>query len=492
MADEAPIKVVKDVHPMAMKRKDMRDLAVTLTNWMSKHTKASKGFEVRDPCLDFQDGVVIFALLEGLYGSPVARYNEQVASDRAKLENLTIACAALERLGVEAIADGSWTPAELLEGSKIAAWSLSVAIALRFNIDRELNENVILATSIQSFRKGADKPFLEKTARTYLTPSRDELTRIRTDMAAKYGFVLLQLDEVSDEEAASLVEWVQSVVGARGSKISSAASMFQNGINLWLLLEVLTGSSVAVLTGALLNEAISNVEQAKANVAAAFDAIGKLQLETLSCTADDVITANKQSVLRMVRGWSRTDFSDMARDAVENAAAMFEPEDGANSSSSLVTADPTAPTDELAYTGDGWFELSDADDDVEREPDVFDKLFASEPAKVEVVTQSLLRFANTHLEAVGLSVSDPCADFADGVLVVALISLLEKRHISIQAYRSDPLSREHKVTNVRFALARMREAGLEVVGVRARDIAKEDPKAILRLLYLMHRKYRTA
>lgn len=147
--------------------------------------------------------------------------------------------------------------------------------------------------------------------------------------------------------------------------------------------------------------------------------------------------------------------------------------------------------------------------------DVFDTLVDFAPDKLTIVSNSLVKFVNSHLNKVNINLTTipttsgnftlDAERFSDGILLVLLISSLEnffvplgnlftsttgdimpKTAIKPSSYtNAQPVERLHNV-NVAFEL--LGDAGVDLGLVRPDDIANGDLKSVLRILYAVFRR----
>lgn len=161
--------------------------------------------------------------------------------------------------------------------------------------------------------------------------------------------------------------------------------------------------------------------------------------------------------------------------------------------------------------------------DQSQQRDAFDTLIEFAPQKLNVVKQSLVNFANRHLNRINMSclanrvseVLDP-EQFSDGLLLVFLISSLEDYFVPLGNLFTTPAENTatggnyiqmlqtaiqpnsyvntqpiHRLHNVNVAFQLMEEAGIEIrQRVRAEDVANGDLKSVLRVLYSLFSRYK--
>jgi len=77
-----------------------------------------------------------------------------------------------------------------------------------------------------------------------------------------------------------------------------------------------------------------------------------------------------------------------------------------------------------------------------------------------VCLQSLITFANKHLNRVNLEVSDLDTQFHDGVYLILLLGSLEGFFVPLYDFYLTPHDAEQKVHNVSFAFELMQDIGL--------------------------------
>lgn len=174
--------------------------------------------------------------------------------------------------------------------------------------------------------------------------------------------------------------------------------------------------------------------------------------------------------------------------------------------------------------------------------DAFDTLVEFAPEKLAIVKQSLVNFANRHLNKINMSclarnddqlmlnnsskpdILDP-EQFSDGLLLVFLISSLEDYFVPLGNLFTSPVGLGqheldttissgsnnqaqmlqtaiqpnsyintlpiHKLHNVNIAFQLMEEAGIGIrQKVRAEDVANGDLKSVLRVLYALFSRYK--
>ena len=495
-----------------MRSKEMRELSTNLLAWTSSFLHRRDKNAIRDPTIDCRNGVLIFWLLEELTGGKIARYNENALSDRAIVENLSILCLALKKLDVQPVGDGGWTPGLLANENHAAWWSLLVALALRFNCDRPIKPGVFLATVLKTYKGKSELPISEKTVRTILTPSEEEMTNLRRAYAEKYGFTVAEPVQIIEGEMhAELVKWANSYLAQRGVSISTAEKrLFGEGIKLIILLETLTGMTIEQVLGEPMIDPVSEEQEARKNIGMAFGFMESIGIDHHNTTLDDVMDGAPQPILRLLADLRGFDFTSIQGSALDAVAALHEDESFVESQRAAVAAQmkasAAAGSSDVAATiaaaaaagaeadeppADAPPMYADMEDpDGEFAPDVFDRLFAADVAKLDVVKNSMLTFVNARLSQVNLSVSDLSSDFVDGVLLVALVSLCANKYIDAKFYNTTPNSNMQKLDNHRFVIARVRELGLDIPQVSSAKLLAGDLKTVLRLLYVLHRKYR--
>jgi parvin len=125
------------------------------------------------------------------------------------------------------------------------------------------------------------------------------------------------------------------------------------------------------------------------------------------------------------------------------------------------------------------------------ERDVFDKLFAEAPEKLEAVKRSLCQFANKVLLELDINVNDIGSQFHNGVNFILMMGLLEGYFIPLHLYHYNPTTVDNKIDNVRLAFKLMSSCGLDQTKVNPQDVVERDLKSILRVLYSIFQKYKS-
>lgn len=168
----------------------------------------------------------------------------------------------------------------------------------------------------------------------------------------------------------------------------------------------------------------------------------------------------------------------------------------------------------------------------EKNRDAFDTLFEFAPEKLDIVKQSLVNFANRHLNKINMSclanrinqVLDP-EQFSDGLLLVFLIASLEDYFVPLgnlfTTATAEPTSSTspnqgspattnlsdlktalepdsyintqplHKLHNVNLAFQLMEDAGISIrERTRPENIVNGDLKSVLRVLYALFSRYK--
>ncbi|CAN2387203.1 Gamma-parvin [Pristimantis euphronides] len=133
-----------------------------------------------------------------------------------------------------------------------------------------------------------------------------------------------------------------------------------------------------------------------------------------------------------------------------------------------------------------------SDDDASPKKDGFDQLFELNPDKVDDVKQAMLKFVNTQLVNLSLTVTDLESQFADGVILLLLIGQLESYFVNLSTFFLTPTSQEEKLHNVSLALDFLLDEGILQNPVDPTEIVNGDIKPTLRVLYSLFLRHKKA
>lgn len=125
--------------------------------------------------------------------------------------------------------------------------------------------------------------------------------------------------------------------------------------------------------------------------------------------------------------------------------------------------------------------------------DIFDRLFAQAPHKLEDVKNALLAFANVYMERLGVHLDSIDGQFHDGVYLIFLVALAEGFCLPLCEYHVTPVTRDQKLHNVGVAFNLMRDFSIALPArVTPDQIVHKEIKATLRILYALHQKYKSS
>lgn len=131
-----------------------------------------------------------------------------------------------------------------------------------------------------------------------------------------------------------------------------------------------------------------------------------------------------------------------------------------------------------------------SESNIKKDRDAFDTLFDHAPEKLSLVKNSLLTFLRKHLDKIKFQIDNLDTQLDDGVHLILLIGILENFYLPEYAYCSAPKEYDQKLENCKFLFQLMDEAGLQKPNCRPEDIANNDLKSILRILYALFSNYK--
>ncbi|XP_023336020.1 gelation factor, partial [Eurytemora carolleeae] len=105
---------------------------------------------------------------------------------------------------------------------------------------------------------------------------------------------------------------------------------------------------------------------------------------------------------------------------------------------------------------------------------------------IQIQANTFKNWVNVNLREAGLQVEDLATDFSDGVRLVALVELLQKRRLR---HNKTPNSQPHALENITIALDAIKEDGIKLVNIGNTDIQNGNVKLILGLIWSLIAHY---
>lgn len=115
-----------------------------------------------------------------------------------------------------------------------------------------------------------------------------------------------------------------------------------------------------------------------------------------------------------------------------------------------------------------------------------DTINVNENVWVEIQLKTFTNWANEQLKPVGLSVTDLRTDFCDGLKLISLVEVLQKRKLK---KIKKPINQHQYIENVQIALNAIASENIKLVNIGSTDIVAGNLKLILGMVWLLIMRY---